>query len=66
MTSRIVRTNRDKPPDYIIETVDHLTKGAPFDRIEDVIDTDELAAVSNRYKDIAGYRLETDKSRSQL
>ena len=66
VTSRIVRTNRDKPPDYIIETVDHLTKGAPFDRIEDVIDTDELAAISNRYKDIAGYRLETDKSRSQL
>ena len=54
VTSRIVRTNRDKPPDYIIETVD-------LHRI-----ADELAAVSNRYKDIAGYRLETDKSRSQL
>ena len=66
VTGRIVRTNRDRPPDYIIETVDHLTKGAPFDRIEDVIDTAELAAISDSYKDVAGYRLETDKRRSQL
>ena len=58
VTSRIVLTNRDKPPDYIIETVDRLTNGAPFKRIEDFIDPIELAAISTRYKAIAGYQLE--------
>lgn len=53
--NRIVLTNRDQPPDYIIETVENLTGGAPFDRIEDVIDPAELAAISDRYKDIARY-----------
>ena len=66
VTGHIVLTNRDQPPDYIIETVDRLTKGAPFDQIEDVIDPNELAAISNRYKDIAGYRLETAKGGSQV
>ena len=66
VTSRIVLANRDQPPDYIIEIVDRLTRGAPFDRIEDVIDPAELAAISNRYKEIAGYRLETAKGGSQV
>ena len=66
VTGRIVLTNRDQPPDYIIEIVDRLTRGAPFDRIEDVIDPAELAAISNRYKDIAGYRLKTTEGKSQV
>lgn len=53
--NRIVLTNRDQPPDYIIETVENLTGGAPFERIEDVIDPAELAAISDRYKEIARY-----------
>lgn len=56
--NRIVLTNRDQPPDYIIETVENLTGGAPFDRIEDVIDPAELAAISDRYKEIARYSKE--------
>ena len=53
--NNIVLTNRSQPPDYIIETVDNLTGGAPFDRIEDVIDPAELAAISDRYKEVAAY-----------
>ena len=55
ITSKIVLTNRDQPPDYIIETVDELTGGQPFDTIEDVIDPAELAAISDRYKSLARY-----------
>ncbi len=61
VTNRIVLTNREQPPDYIIETVEALTRGEPFDRIEDVIDPAELAAISNRYKEIAGYSLAADR-----
>ena len=61
--NRIVLTNREQPPDYIIETVENLTGGAPFDRIEDVIDRAELAAISDRYKDIARYSKEATGGR---
>ena len=57
-TRKIVLTNRGQPPDYLIEKVDQLTKGEPFTRIEDVIDPAELAAISDRYKEIAGYTLD--------
>jgi len=57
-TSKIVLTNRDQPPDYLIEKVDQLTNGEPFTRIEDVIDPAELSAISDRYKEIAGYTLD--------
>lgn len=59
VTGEIVLTNREQPPDFIIETVEALTGGEPFDRIEDVIDPAELAAISDRYKDIARYSLES-------
>ena len=59
VTSEIVLTNRDQPPDYIIQIVENLTGGEPFDRIEDIIDPTELAAISDHYKDIAGYSLES-------
>ena len=55
ITSKIVLTNRDQPPDYIIEAVDELTGGEPFSSIEDVIDPEELAAISDRYKNVARY-----------
>ena len=59
VTGEIVLTNRDQPPDYIIETVAALTGGEPFERIEDVIDPAELAAISDRYKEIARYSIES-------
>ena len=57
VANRIVLTNREQPPDHIIEIVESLTGGKPFERIEDVIDPAELAAISDRYKDIARYSL---------
>ncbi len=58
VTARVVRTNREFPPDYINIKVDELTGGRPFERIEDVISQDELRAISERYKQIAGFALD--------
>jgi 2-polyprenyl-6-methoxyphenol hydroxylase-like FAD-dependent oxidoreductase len=53
-TTKVVLTNRRTPPDVIIREVRDRTGDRPFDRIEDVISQDELAAISRRYKDVAG------------
>jgi 2-polyprenyl-6-methoxyphenol hydroxylase-like FAD-dependent oxidoreductase len=57
-TAKIVRTNRQFPPDYIIMKVDELTGGKPFDNIDDVISQAELRELSDNYKRIAGFALE--------
>jgi 2-polyprenyl-6-methoxyphenol hydroxylase-like FAD-dependent oxidoreductase len=57
-TSRVVRTNRQFPPDYIIMKVDELTGGRPFAHIDDVISQAELRELSENYKRIAGFALE--------
>jgi 2-polyprenyl-6-methoxyphenol hydroxylase-like FAD-dependent oxidoreductase len=54
-TTRIVLTNRSNPPDAILREVFERTKDQPFDRIDDVISRDELVALSEGYKRIAGY-----------
>ena len=56
-TAKIVRTNREHPPDFIIMKVDELTGGKPFANIDDVISQDELRALSDNYKKIAGFAL---------
>jgi 5-methylphenazine-1-carboxylate 1-monooxygenase len=56
-TARIVRTNREHPPDFIIMKVDELTGGKPFANIDDVISQDELRALSESYKKVAGFSL---------
>jgi hypothetical protein len=48
------------------EIMETLTGGEPFDRINDVIDPAELAAISHRYKDIAGFRLDKETCRGPL
>jgi 2-polyprenyl-6-methoxyphenol hydroxylase-like FAD-dependent oxidoreductase len=58
-TSRVVRTNRASPPDYINIKVEELTGGEPFDNIDDVISQEELRAISERYKQIAGFALDS-------
>jgi hypothetical protein len=60
-TSKIVMANRDQPPDYLVEKVDQLTNGEPFRRIQDVIDSAELVAISDQYKEIAGYTLDINE-----
>lgn len=57
-TAKVVRTNREFPPDYINIKVDELTGGKPFESIDDVISQDELRAISERYKHIAGFALD--------
>ncbi len=54
-TAEIVRTNRTTPPDAILREVFLRTGDRPFARIEDVIAPEEMAAITNRYKKIAGY-----------
>jgi 2-polyprenyl-6-methoxyphenol hydroxylase-like FAD-dependent oxidoreductase len=56
-TARIVRTNREQPPDFIIMKVEELTGGKPFRHIDDVISQDELRALSESYKKVAGFSL---------
>jgi 2-polyprenyl-6-methoxyphenol hydroxylase-like FAD-dependent oxidoreductase len=54
-TTRIVLTNRTNPPDAILREVFQRTNDKPFGRIDDVISRDELVALSEGYKRIAGY-----------
>jgi 2-polyprenyl-6-methoxyphenol hydroxylase-like FAD-dependent oxidoreductase len=58
IANKIVLTNRQQPPDHIIEKVETLTNGLPFDKIEDVINREELLAITERYKNIAQYSIE--------
>src|SRR6201999_2881936 len=57
-TTRIVLTNRSNPPDAILREVFERTHDRPFATIEDVISRDELVALSEGYKRIAGYSKE--------
>ncbi len=54
-TSKVVLTNRTRPPDAILDEVDKRTGGERFARIEDVISQDEMAAMSEGYKQVAGF-----------
>ena len=57
VATRIQRANRGAGPDAILQRV-HDLSGGVFDRIEDVIPHDELAAHAERYKHPAGYTVE--------
>jgi len=58
VTSHIVRTNRQYPPDYINIKVDELTGGKPFGNIDDVISKEELRQIAENYAKIAGFSKE--------
>jgi 5-methylphenazine-1-carboxylate 1-monooxygenase len=57
-TTCIVLTNRTNPPDAILREVFQRTNDRPFASIDDVISRDELVALSEGYKRIAGYSKE--------
>ena len=57
-TARVVLTNRSQPPDVINIRVEELSGDRPFRHIDDVISQDELRALSDHYKKIAGFSLE--------
>ena len=57
-TAQVVRTNREHPPDYIIERVEQLVGDKPFDDLGRFITRAELQRLSADYKRIAGFALE--------
>jgi len=57
-TTRVVLTNRTNPPDAILREVYQRTNDRPFTSIDDVISRAELVALSDSYKQIAGYSKE--------
>jgi 2-polyprenyl-6-methoxyphenol hydroxylase-like FAD-dependent oxidoreductase len=56
ITTQVILTNRVAGPDQILDVVQQRC-GGRFDRIEDVISGEELAAHAERYKSIAGYAI---------
>src|ERR1700716_3142856 len=62
-TTRIVLTNRSNPPDAILREVFQRTNDQPFGRIDDVISREELVALSEGYKRIAGYSKDALRTR---
>jgi 5-methylphenazine-1-carboxylate 1-monooxygenase len=58
-TAHVVLENRRNPPDAILRVVYERTGDRPFERIEEVVKPEELAALSEGYKKVAGYDKET-------
>jgi 5-methylphenazine-1-carboxylate 1-monooxygenase len=61
-TAEIVNTNRVNPPDAILRVVYERTGDRPFDRIEDVVSREEMLAITDGYKRVAGYDLASLKA----
>lgn len=55
--ANVVRTNREFPPDFINTTVEELVGDRPFENLESYISQDELRALSENYKRVAGFTL---------
>jgi 2-polyprenyl-6-methoxyphenol hydroxylase-like FAD-dependent oxidoreductase len=55
--AKVVRTNREQPPDFINIKVEELVGDKPFDNLEKYITQDELRALSEGYKRVAGFTL---------
>ena len=54
-TTRVVRTNREFPPDFINIRVEQLVGDRPFDDLDRYITQGELRALSDDYKRVAGF-----------
>lgn len=61
VTAKIVRTNREHPPDFINIRVEELVGDKPYDNLDKVITQDELKALSDNYKRVAGFALDDVK-----
>lgn len=62
--NRVVLTNRVAAPDTVIREVIERTGDRPFEDLDAVIARDELVAILNRYKEVAGYDLQTLQARA--
>ncbi len=54
-TANVVLTNRKTPPDSILREIYERTGGKRVDNLDDVVTQAELQAISDRYKEVAGY-----------
>jgi 5-methylphenazine-1-carboxylate 1-monooxygenase len=61
-TAKVVRTNREHPPDFINIKVEQLVGDRPFDDLDKYITQAELRALSENYKRIAGFALSDVRS----
>lgn len=57
-TTRVVLQNRAAPPNLIVDTVEKLSGGKPFDKIEDVVAPERLREIFADYQKIAGYHVD--------
>ena len=64
-TSEVVLANRKAPPDAILQEVYNRTGDKPFKHIDDVISREELVALSESYKRVAGYDKERLKAKDE-
>jgi 2-polyprenyl-6-methoxyphenol hydroxylase-like FAD-dependent oxidoreductase len=55
--ANVVRTNRQFPPDFINTKVEELVGDKPFENLDSYISQDELRALSENYKRVAGFTL---------
>ena len=54
-TTKVVLTNREQPPDAVLQEVYRRTGDQPFDSIDNVISQDELSGLLKRYQRVAGF-----------
>jgi 5-methylphenazine-1-carboxylate 1-monooxygenase len=64
VAAKVVRTNREHPPDFINIRVEELVGDRPFDNLDRYISQEELRALSESYKRIAGFSLADVKAAS--
>jgi 2-polyprenyl-6-methoxyphenol hydroxylase-like FAD-dependent oxidoreductase len=55
--AKVVRTNREHPPDFINIKVEELVGDKPFDDLDKFITQAELRTLSENYKRVAGFAL---------
>jgi len=55
--ANVVRTNREFPPDFINTKVEELVGDREFENLDSFITQDELRALSENYKRVAGFTL---------
>ena len=64
--NEVVLASRSISPDTILRVVHERTGDKPFARVEDVVAQDELAALMEKYKRVAGFEREALKQRASL
>ena len=57
-TAKVVRTNREHPPDFINIKVEELVGDKPFEDLDKYITQAELQKLSDGYKKVAGFAIE--------